>query len=420
MFGQYKRVFGLIFGFFLCDSFGWNGPDRRLLNEFKRKYDFFGVKKVKNKAVLFLIYRVYMHWFKGVDVFKVVGNASLGSAISDSSKFHSLAIQKYPSDVERFAYILDFYIKSLDVDIEIYIRFVNFHRGKNIFEEFNSHTRRYLHSLPEVSDPDDRCRSFILGVIHLLQYILMTRSMSLFKTESVYKEKYFMQACFLNLVDLSSDCYRVEKGSKEVLLSSGDIEDLFWLIIGWRLYDISMDVMFDKLQLFIDMLIFGSFSNKLEMERRKRYIVNVIEYTKTYCAWDDVRKYEKKLYLLAGKHQYFLRYLANGLFKPYESKRWFMTLRDILCDKNTSGAAFISAILSIRSDDIKEVIVLARKAIRSHEKSSKNLTKAALYVELPVDAAAKLNKLMDLRKLGKKDLIIDFIEKEYARLFGEE
>ena len=274
--------------------------------------------------------------------------------------------------------------------------------------------------LPVVSDFDEHCRLFIFGVIHFLQYILMARSIELLKTESVYKEKHFMQACFLNLVDLSSDCYRVEKGSKDVFLSSRDVEDLFWLIIGRRLRDVSVDVMFNKLQLFIDMLIFGSFSNKLEMERRKRYIVNVIEYTKTYCAWDDVRKYEKKLYLLAGKHQYFLRYLANGLFKPYESKRWFMTLRDILCDKNTSGAAFISAILSIRSDDIKEVIVLARKAIRSHEKSSKNLTKAALYVELPVDAAAKLNKLMDLRKLGKKDLIIDFIEKEYARLFGEE
>jgi hypothetical protein len=313
-------------------------------------------------------------------------------------------------------------IKTIQYDFEQLNVFLRYYNELGKYDETISEVTTHLNYFENCTEdnPNERAAIFLKSCVSLMDVELNKKSISLCNELKIGDRSvmeyshYIITAIALKL--MSEFSKTKPTGESGVRFLDGDLFSLYVEIIRKDIFSRRTDELINRLQAFIDMFIIGICYNKEQQDARRKYILDIIRSVPRECICLQVESVKNSVRQFVEKYGHsFFDYMSKNRFNRYSNRKWYHELYH-LAGKDKEYFGFITTVMSFlprERHDVKEIMLLSKKALGKREKEREKGKRIQLNVQVDSETMDNLERLE--KKLGKKrfDVVIEAIKLLY-------
>lgn len=264
---------------------------------------------------------------------------------------------------------------------------------------------------------EQKNKVFTKCFVDLINNLLINKSYELpplFKSQSY---SYINYAISINLMSsINSQTFIKNFG---ININKKHTLSFYLMLIKNDLISKDVSAIYDRLQAFIDLFIFGAYKYDEELKARRLFIEGVVKLTLKECACMKVEGVHKKISSLSDYGDELLGYMTKIPFKKYESKQWYKDIYDVAIKKE-QYSSFMIAMLSFmpKNSDLNEILYKAGNALKERvNKRGYSGGRRVLNVKVDSEIFNMLDDIQSEFGLNRLDAVMKAIRETHGAYF---
>lgn len=264
---------------------------------------------------------------------------------------------------------------------------------------------------------EQKNKVFTKCFVDLISNLLINESYDLptaFKSQSY---SYIIYAIAINLMSsINSQSFIKDFG---ININKNHTLSFYLMLIKNDLISKDVSAIYDRLQAFIDLFIFGAYKYDEELKARKLFIEGVIKNTLKECACMKVEGVHKKISSLAGYGDELLDYMTKIPFKKHEGKQWYKDIYEVAIKKERYSS-FMIAMLSFmpKNSDLNGMLYKAGNALKERvNKREYSGGRRILNVKVDSEIFDMLDDIQSEFGLNRLDAVMKAIRETHKAYF---
>lgn len=264
---------------------------------------------------------------------------------------------------------------------------------------------------------EQKNKVFTKCFVDLINNLLINKSYELppvFKSQSY---SYINYAIAINLMSsINSQSFIKDFG---ININKKHALSFYLMLIKNDLISKDVSAIYDRLQAFIDLFIFGAYKYDEELKARRLFIEEVVNVTLKKCACMKVKGVHKKISSLSDYGDELLDYMTKIPFKKYEGKEWYKDIYE-LAIKKEQYSSFMIAMLSFmpKNSDLNEMLNKAGNALKERvNKRGYSGDRRILNVKVDSEIFNMLDDIQSEFGLNRLDAVMKAIRETHDAYF---
>lgn len=266
---------------------------------------------------------------------------------------------------------------------------------------------------------DQRNKVFTKCFVELISNQLVNKSYELPETLKSQRFIYINSAISIKLMSsINSRTFTQDFG---VNINKKHVLSFYLMLIKNDLMLSDGSAIYDKLQVFIDLFIFGAYKYDDELKSRKLFIEEVVKSVFENCANMKVEGVHKKIISLSSYGAESLDYMIKIPFKKYKDNQWYKDIYDVAI-REKKHSAFISVILSSmpKNTDLDAILDKAKNALKERvNKREYSGERRVLNVKVDSEIFNMLDDIQSEFGLNRLDAVMKAIRETHSYYFGK-
>lgn len=314
-----------------------------------------------------------------------------------------IILKRLNFDVEQINEIYAYYanLKSLSGDIAEWIK----------FKDPNSKVYDSCESVEQKNKVFTKC------FVELIYNLLINKS---YEFPSVFKSQkyiYINYAIAINLIaSINSQSFIENYG---ININKKHALSFYLMLIKNDLISKNVSAIYDRLQAFIDLFIFGAYKYDEELNARKLFIKGVVEATLQECACMKVEGVHKKVSRLSDYGGELLDYMTKIPFRKYNDKQWYKDIYEVAIKKEQYSSFIIAMLSSMpKNSDFNGILYKAGNALKERaNKREYSGERRVLNVKVDSEIFNMLDDIQSEFGLNRLDAVMKAIRETHEAYF---